>query len=60
MSMVSALQSMSSAINTIQSDAKPFDKITSGLMSLLMFGSMAAMSLKSLNKITNATGETLG
>jgi hypothetical protein len=59
MSVVSALQSMSSAINVIQSDAKLFDKITSGLMSLMMAGSMTAMSLKSLNKI-QVDGKKLG
>jgi len=60
MSAASAVQSFSSAIDTLNSDAEPLEKLTSIFMSLSMGGSMAANSLTSLNKITLTSGKTLG
>ena len=60
MSAVSAIQAFSSAIDTLNSDAEPLEKLPSLFMSLSMCGSMAMNSLNSLNKITLTGGKSLG
>ena len=60
MSMVSAMSAVSSMINTINSDAKPMEKLPSILMSGGMAAGMFASSISSLNKITVSGGKTLG
>ena len=60
MSAASAVQAFSSAIDTLNSDAKPLEKVTSIFMSLSMGGSMAANALSGLNKITLTSGQSLG
>ena len=60
MSAASAVQAFSSAIDTLNSDAKPLEKLTSIFMSLSMGGGMAVNTLSSLNKITLASGQSLG
>ncbi|MBO7210925.1 MAG: hypothetical protein J6V44_07935 [Methanobrevibacter sp.] len=60
MSAASAIQAFSSAIDTLNSDAEPLEKLPSLFMSLSMGGSMAMNSLNSLNKITLAGGKSLG
>ena len=60
MSATSAAQAFSSAIDTLNSDAKPLEKLTSIFMSLSMGGGMAVNTLSSLNKITLASGQSLG
>jgi hypothetical protein len=49
MSAVGAISALSSAFETLESDAKPIDKITSMTMSLAMAGGMAGSSLKGLS-----------
>lgn len=60
MSAASAIQAFSSAIDTLNSDAEPLEKLPSLFMSLSMGGSMAMNSLNSLNKITLTGGKSLG
>ena len=60
MSAASAVQAFSSAIDTLNSDAKPLEKVTSIFMYLSMGGSMAANALSGLNKLTLTSGQSLG
>ena len=47
-------------INTLNSDAKPVEKLTSVVMSLSMAGMMGANSLKGLDKIMVSSTKSLG
>ena len=60
MSAVSAIQAFSSAIDTINSDAEPMEKLTSVLMSVPMGVTMAGNALNGLNKIMVNNTTTLG
>lgn len=60
MGMVSALNALSSAYQTLNSNATPTEKLASITMSLSMLGGMLYSSLVKLNKITLSNGVSLG
>lgn len=60
MSAVTAIQSLSGAIDVLQSDAEPVQKVTSLFSSLFMTAVTTKSSLEQLNKITNAQKQSLG
>ena len=60
MGMVSAINALSSAYQTLNSNATPTEKLASITMSLSMSGGMLYSSLAKLNKITLSNGTSLG
>ena len=60
MSATMAISALSSAFDTLASDAKPVEKITSVIMSLGMAIPALGSSLKGLSKISVGAGKTLG
>ena len=60
MGMVSAVNALSSAYQTLNSNATPTEKLASITMSLSMSGGMLYSSLAKLNQITLSNGTSLG